>query len=334
MNLRLLQIFAPSGRQDVLEGVLDDVEVVDRWTFDLEGERCLTQVLLNADRAEEVTDAIRDAFEDEDAVRMLLVTVEATIPRIEIDEDGGSEEGKEKRPDGPRGRLGREELYHDVQQGAEINVPYLSTVALASVLAAVALVRDDPVILVGAMVVAPLLGPNLALAFATTLGDLQLGYRALKSTAVGVALALVISMGAGMLMTVDPTVEAIADRTRAGIGDITVALAAGSAGALSFTTGLPSALVGVMVAVALLPPLVNVGLLVGSGYVPAGLGAFVLVVTNIVCLNLAGILTFRLQQIRPRSWWDQDRAKRSVKIAYALWAVLLAALAAVIFFVW
>lgn len=335
MNLRLLQVFAPSDRQDELDRVLDEVEVVDRSTFDLKGDRCVTQILLSADRAEEVTDAIRDALDDDRAVRMLLLSVEATIPRLEVEKDeDGDEDGKEKRPVGPRGRLGREELYHDVQKGAEVTVPYLTTVALASVLAAVALVRDDPVILVGAMVVAPLLGPNLALAFATTLGDLSLAFRALKSTVLGVALALVISLGAGMLMNVDPSVGAIADRTRAGIGDITVALAAGSAGALSFTTGLPSALVGVMVAVALLPPLVNVGLLVGSGYVPAGLGAVVLVVTNVVCLNLAGILTFRLQQIRPRSWWDQDRAKRSVRVAYALWAVLLAALAAVIFFVW
>jgi uncharacterized membrane protein len=137
-----------------------------------------------------------------------------------------------------------------------------------------------------------------------------------------------------MLMAVDPSVEAIADRTRAGVPDVAVALAAGSAGALTFTTGIPSALVGVMVAVALLPPLVNAGLLLGSGYFPGALGAFMLVLTNVVCLNLAGVVTFQLQRIRPRSWWEEEKAARATRIAFILWAVLLAGLVAIILLVW
>jgi uncharacterized membrane protein len=107
-------------------------------------------------------------------------------------------------------------------------------------------------------------------------------------------------------------------------------VAAGSAGALAFTTGLPAALVGVMVAVALLPPLAAAGLLAGSGlWGPAG-GAFLLVVTNVVCVNLAAIVTFLAQRVRPRTWWEEEKAKKATRVALATWITLLAALVGVI----
>lgn len=339
MTLRLLQIFAPADDTEAVRRLLDDSTVVDHWTRALEGDRVLTEALLSADRAEELTDALRERFLAHEGFRLILLSVEATIPRVpepdEVeDEDGRGEGDGDEEKVGPPGRLSREELYADVMEGARINRVYVVTVILSSILAAVGLLRDDPVILVGAMVVAPLLGPNLALAFGTTLGDLSLVERSLKTSALGVGLALAFSVLVGFFMGVDPGLDAIAYRTRVGIPDVAVALAAGSAGALTFTTGLPSALVGVMVAVALLPPLVNAGLLLSVGYVPGALGALTLVFTNVVCLNLAGMVTFRLQRIRPRSWWEEERADRATRIAFWLWVILLVGLIAVIAVVW
>jgi len=169
---------------------------------------------------------------------------------------------------------------------------------------------------------------------ATTLGDVPLIRQSLRTTALGVALTLLFSVLVGMTLVVDPTIGAIQSRTRVGVADVAVALAAGSAGALTFTSGLPSALVGVMVAVALLPPLVNAGLLLGSGWPALALGSLMLVLTNVVCLNLAGVVTFRLQEIRPRSWWEEDRARKAVRTAFWLYTVLLAALIAVMLLIW
>lgn len=93
-----------------------------------------------------------------------------------------------------------------------------------------------------------------------------------------------------------------------GLGDIALALAAGSAGALAFTTGVPAVVVGVMVAVALLPPLVVTGLLAGSGHFDRAVSAFILVTANVTCLNLAAVGTFLMQKVRPRTWWEAERA--------------------------
>jgi len=85
-----------------------------------------------------------------------------------------------------------------------------------------------------------------------------------------------------------------------------------------------------MVAVALLPPLVAAGLFAGSGHAFHALEAMALLTTNITCVNLAAIATFFFQKVRPRTWWEADRAAKATRIAVAIWLLLLAVLIAVI----
>ena len=81
-----------------------------------------------------------------------------------------------------------------------------------------------------------------------------------------------------------------------------------------------------MVAVAILPPFAVFGLLLASGEFSAAGGALLLVATNVICVNLSGVVTFWLQGLKPRSWWDAEKARRSTKIALILWGALLALL--------
>ena len=208
---------------------------------------------------------------------------------------------------------------------------YLITVALATVVAAIGLIRSDVAVVIGAMVIAPLLGPNIGLSFGATLGDLALIRRSLLALGLGIVVALALAAGIGFALHVDPSLPGMAARTQVGLGDVALALVAGVAGALAFTTGVSAALIGVMVAVALLPPLVTLGLLLGGGHPLAAAGAGILVLVNIAAINLASVVTFVAQGIRPRSWWEADRAKRARRIAIALWGGLLVLLAAGIF---
>ncbi|MGA8863522.1 MAG: TIGR00341 family protein [Gallionella sp.] len=128
----------------------------------------------------------------------------------------------------------------------------------------------------------------------------------------------------------DPTLSQLASRTQVGLSDVVLALAAGCAGALAFTTGVSAILVGVMVAVALLPPMVTFGLLLGGGQLTLAMGALSLLLANLICLNLAGVVTFMVQGIRPATWWEKDRAKKATRIAIALWATLLVLLVGLI----
>ena len=124
----------------------------------------------------------------------------------------------------------------------------------------------------------------------------------------------------------DPYLDAASKQAgvRVSPGDVAVALAAGIAGALAFTSGVPASLVGVMVAVALLPPLVTWAMLLATGHVGESLGALLLLICNVISINLAGVATFLMQGVSPRTWWDAERSKRMSKQALGLWIALLA----------
>ncbi|MCB1587788.1 MAG: TIGR00341 family protein, partial [Xanthomonadales bacterium] len=176
------------------------------------------------------------------------------------------------------------------------------------------------------MVIAPLLGPNVALALATTLGDVALVVKSLRSLAVGTILAFGFAVAGGIFVHVDPSVAEIHARTMINEFDLLLATAAGAAAALSFASGAPSALIGVMVAVALVPPLVAAGLQLGAGhFAPAG-GALALFAINVLSVVLAGVASFALQGVRPRNWWEAKRARRAMWSAILSCVLLLAAL--------
>jgi uncharacterized hydrophobic protein (TIGR00341 family) len=171
---------------------------------------------------------------------------------------------------------------------------------------------------------------EVALSLSTTLGDLSLLRRAFLTALAGIATTMALSVVIGVLLNVDPATPEMASRNGAGIGDVAVALASGCAGALAFTTGVSATLIGVMVAVALLPPLVTFGLLLGGGHPALAIGALSLFLMNLICVNLAGVTTFLVQGIRPATWWENDRATKATRIAIGLWAALLALLAGMI----
>jgi hypothetical protein len=57
-----------------------------------------------------------------------------------------------------------------------------------------------------------------------------------------------------------------------------------------------------------------------------------LLVINVTCINLAAVATFLVQRVRPRTWWEADRARKATRIAVAAWIGMLAILLGVIWF--
>ena len=109
-----------------------------------------------------------------------------------------------------------------------------------------------------------------------------------------------------------------------------LAIAAGCAAALSMAKGQSSALVGVMVAAALLPPGAAVGLFLGSGEWALASRAALLLALNVASLIFAALMVFRLRDIRPRGWVEKKDADRAVAINLALSVIFLAICVALI----
>ena len=329
MAQRLVTLYLPDGDPGVVRKAIDGMDLLGQWSKPLAGGVLEVTILLEVESSEAVLDQLANRFSWQGDYRIVVLPVEASLPR-------GEERGSEPPP-GPgrqrRGnRISREELYADIAETVRLSPVYLVMVALSAVVAAFGLLRENVAVIIGAMVLAPLLGPNIALALATTLADGTLARRAARANLLGAGLALILALAAGLLFEVDPVNPEIHARTRVGLADIGLALAAGVAGALSFTAGVSTAIIGVMVAVALLPPLVTLGLVVGAGLWDSAQGAALLLLSNIICVNLAGVATFLLQGIRPATWWEVRRARRAVRIAIVVWALLLAVLVAIVLF--
>ncbi len=328
MSLRMVEMVVPQAFPVELAELSERISAIGLWREQLGDEQALLRLLVQGDRAEAAIRQLEAEFQTSPGFRLVIYEVEATVPSPEAEEKTPPESkgGDQAEP----ARIACDELVQKLSSSTSVNRIFVLTVVLSTVVAAIGLIRDEIEVIIGAMVIAPLLGPNMTLALATTLGDSKLARRALTVNATGLLLALILGALIGVAVEVDPAVGALASRTDVSLSDIVLALAAGSAGALAFTTGVSSALVGVMVAVALLPPLVTVGLLLGSGHWQLALGALLLTATNIVCINLAGVGTFLWQHVHPRHWWKADRASRMVRIAALVWLGLLAVLTVLI----
>jgi uncharacterized hydrophobic protein (TIGR00341 family) len=335
MALRLVELILPEDHTKYVQDLLKDCQAEGIWYETLMEDKIITRILLPAEKTEELIDLFEKHFSIVKEFRVILLPVEASIPRQESEEEKSShytEIPAEEKPASNIGRISREELYHDVVDSAKITKFFFIMVILSSIVAAIGLLRSNVAIIIGAMVIAPLIGPNVALSLATTLGDINLARDSLKTTTLGTGIAFLLAVIIGFLFTVQPDIPEIASRTVIGVGDIILALAAGSAGALAFTTGVPASLIGVMVAVALLPPLVTCGMLVGSAHWQEAANALLLVLTNIICINLAGVVTFLLQGIKPITWWEADKAKKATYRALVIWLLLFAALLSIVIF--
>ena len=330
MALRMIQIVHPDVSPEDFADLLEGYKIHATWADQRSCDTSITQLIAPAEDCESILDKFEQRFGKTPGFQVALMQVEAVVPRPKEAPSKEPADKDEKQKPEVSTRISREELYAEINEGIPITRVYVALTVLSSVVAAIGLLRNDIAIVIGAMVIAPLLTPNVAFALANTLGDTNLARKAIKTLVTGFFLSLAIAVAIGLFFEVDLRIPAIASRTNLAISDIALAIAAGAAGTFAFTTGLPGTLIGVMVAVALLPPLMTFGMLFGAGHFTAALNAFLLVATNVICINLAGVMTFLVQGVRPRTWWEAKKAKRRAVKAAIFWALMLLVLAAIL----
>jgi uncharacterized hydrophobic protein (TIGR00341 family) len=355
MPLRLIQIVLPLSEEQALMEFLSGISMRPLWSgHDSDSDEVLTSLLVQAYSVDDLLSGLHDHFPESQQLRLVVSEVVASIPRLEesdqapagseeveleseaasgtlVDAASGDASQSEGEEEKPARRVAIEEMEETAIGMVSNTRDFLVTVLLSVTVAAVGLIRDNTAVVIGAMVIAPLLGPNISLALGTTLGKWSLIRTSIVTNAAGLTVALIPAVILGALVTVDLTnVDEITMRTTVHPSDIVLALAAGVVAARALASGTPGALVGVMVAVALLPPLVVAGLLLGAGEFRPAFSAALLTSANVVSLNLAAIITFVLYRVRPRLYWESDRAQLLTRIAVGLWIGLLVLLGVIL----
>lgn len=329
MSHRIIQVIADNQHQKVLDALSEKTEVLDSWKNGSEGiKRVSRSYLVRSDQSQSVIDALQSTLGHSENARVLVLPVEASLPKEEEETEAPNHQTKTARQLG----ISREELYDDVVRGVEMNVNFILFVFFSTIVATIGVLEDNVAVVIGAMVIAPLLGPNLALALSTALGDIPLMMKAIRTNLTGITITLGLAFLAGLLLPVDYQSRELMDRTQVGFDSIALAMASGAAAVLSLTTGISSVLVGVMVAVALLPPASVLGIMLGAGQWNLALGAGLLLAVNVVCVNLSAKLVFLWKGIRPRTWYEKKKAKSAMLWYLSFWGATLLGLGLLIYF--
>lgn len=200
---------------------------------------------------------------------------------------------------------------------------FIVLLAGSTVIATFGLFQNSAAVIIGAMIIAPLMRPLVALSLATITADTALLRRAMFTLVVGSITGLLIATAmASFLRSLELSPE-ILGRTHPTLLDLGVALIAGAIGAYCQTNQkLADSLAGVAIAVALVPPLSVVGIGLALNEVSIWSGAALLYATNLIGITLAGSLVFLLMGYTPL-----QQAKKGLAISAAMTILLILPLA-------
>jgi uncharacterized hydrophobic protein (TIGR00271 family) len=198
---------------------------------------------------------------------------------------------------------------------------------LAAALASLGLLQDSTAVVIGAMLVAPLMGPLVAAGLALVQGNARLFRTGVGVTFLGLGLGFVVSLVVGVANPgFEPAME-IEARGAPDVLDLGIALASGMAAA--YAMGRPrvaATLAGVAIAAALVPPLAVVGIALTNSRLFIAGNAAILLITNLVAIILGAALVFRLLGVHEALRGEGAPAwARRVTMLLILCAVLLIA---------
>ncbi|EMA37098.1 hypothetical protein C445_02621 [Halobiforma lacisalsi AJ5] len=308
----------PTGKRETVLGTLDD-RGIDYVVTDEDSKREYTAVVyfpLPSAAVEPVLDELESVGIDEDAYTV-VVDAETVVSRQfsalrEEYEDGDVESD----------RISRQELQAEADELTPTFGVYTIMTIISAVVATAGLLLDSPAVVVGSMVIAPLIGPALGASVGSVIDDEELFTESVLYQIAGVALAIAAAAAFAWLVKTTNIVPPGLDITEVGeiserlapdLLSLAIALGAGIAGIISIATGTSVALVGVMIAAALIPPAAAAGIAIAWGQPSAAIGSTVLVSVNVLSVNLAGLVTLWYVGYRPEDLFSLGETEQRVR---------------------
>ncbi len=184
-------------------------------------------------------------------------------------------------------------LYHKQNAGSALTLRFCIVLALAAFIASLGLMVDSSATIIGAMLIAPLMRPILALAYGlTTLNWLMIA-RSVVTTSVGVLITVVVAIVCEYFFDLRGPTSELLSRTHPSLIDLGVAVAAGIAATMATNRpNVADSLPGVAIAVALVPPLCVTGLSLSNGHMEVAMGALMLFIINLIAIILSAVIVY------------------------------------------
>ncbi len=331
--MRLVQVTIPTGKRQTVLKLLDE-EGIDYVVTDETSGRKYTAVAyfpLPTNAVEPVLEKLREVGLEREAYTVVVSAETVASEHFEqLKAEYAEKEESEER-------IARQELEARADELASSLPTYVVMTVVSAVIATAGLLLDSPATVVGSMVIAPLIGPAMAAAVGSVVDDSDLFRRGISLQILGVLLAIASAtiFAAFVQITnlvppgLDPlSLSEVEERLSPSVLSLAVALGAGVAGAVSLMTGVSAALVGVMIAVALIPPAATVGIGIAFGDPALAVGSVVLVAVNVLSINLAALVVLWYAGYRPEQFFRHDRAKMATikRVAVLVGAIALLSL--------
>jgi uncharacterized hydrophobic protein (TIGR00271 family) len=309
--LKQVQITVPYEKTEaVFDFLLDGLSIKNIMKFNADNAHVL-QFRIPDDSVNETIEGLKSRGVGVEYGFIDILDLKASLPRET--EETASEERIQREA-----ALAVEEIYENVKKQSSLSFDYIAFVILAAVMAGLGLIQNNITVIVASMLLSPLMSPLLAVALGYVVRDNALFVKGTKNELIGIALSLSVGVVMALVMPLlDPnSVTTIVNDVEGGILteitrrggfwtiDVGVAIFSGAAVAVSITRGDMSSLVGVAISAALMPPAVNasmmavLGLAIGhSGVLAVGGGSFLLLGMNLIVIDLAAIVMFRVKKL-------------------------------------
>lgn len=273
---------------------------------------------------------VRDSADIDDLIEEIrgITEIESGELLVEVLEQTTHVE-KGKRHNGGSEDLSMHEMYTKAFNFSKFNTTSWALIALSAVIAVIGLNIENLIVVIGAMVIAPMLGPFISSSFGLVVGDKKIIRESLLHGLGSVLFAIIISfIIAGLFnITSNSLMRLIAEP---GFGTVPLSLAVGSAAALSFSSEARETLAGVAVAIALVPPAAVAGITLASFNTALFFQVSLVILSNIMSLILAGSLTFKLLGVEARTSYRKNVSKKKLNKAFKITTVSIILIAGVV----
>jgi uncharacterized hydrophobic protein (TIGR00271 family) len=205
-----------------------------------------------------------------------------------------------------------DEIEHRTGQETRLSATYLALLTVATVIAAIGVLLDQPILIVGTMVVGPEFGPLAALCVALVRRRWDMAARSAIALAVGFPAAMAVTVVATWALTAAGLVDRsmlLAERPltdfiwRPDALSWVVGFLAGVAGMLSITSARSGALIGVLISVTTVPAAANAAVALAYHAPAEAFGSAAQLLINLAAIVAAGVLTLGVQRL----WWQRVR---------------------------
>lgn len=238
-----------------------------------------------------------------------------TVETIDMAMSGAADRAADRTPGLGVDAVVWHEIEHKTGEETALSVSFLAFMSVACVIAGIGVLLDQPILIVGAMVVGPEFGPLAALCVGLVQRRGDLLRRSVTALAIGFPVGMAVTVLATWLLAACGLVNEsmlVAERPltdfiwRPDALSWVVGFLAGVAGILSLTSAKAGTLVGVLISVTTVPAAANAAVAIAFGVGPEAWGSALQLVINLVSIVIAGVLTLLVQHV---AWRLADRRR-------------------------